>query len=86
MNNNNATYSDCFGFEHIPKEIGKFIGNKNVKTKIYRIQEYDSIMSGYFCIGFIDFVIKDKSLLEYIKLFSPNDYEKNDSVILKYLQ
>ena len=86
MNNNNATYSDSFGFEHIPKEIGKFIGNKNVKTKIYRIQEYDSIMSGYFCIGFIDFVIKDKSLLEYIKLFSPNDYEKNDSVILKYFQ
>ena len=43
-------------------------------------------MSGYFCIGFIDFTLKGKSLLEYTKLFPPNEYEKNDKLILNYIQ
>ena len=46
------------------------------------MQAYDSIMCGYFCIGFIDFILKGKSLLDYTNLFSPNDYEKNDKIIL----
>ena len=49
-------YFDSFGVEHIPKEIKKFIGNKNIITNIDRIQAYDSIMCGYFCTGFIDFM------------------------------
>ena len=53
---------------------------------IYRIQPYDSIMCGYFCIRFIDFMLKGKSLLDYTNLFSPNDYEKNDKITLKYFQ
>ena len=59
--------------------------NKNI-TNIYRIQAYDSIKCEYFCIGFIDFMLKNKSLLEYTKLFSPNNYIKNDNTILKYFQ
>ena len=47
-------YFDSFGVGHIPKEIRKFICNKNIITNIYRIQAYDSIMSGYFFIWFID--------------------------------
>ena len=43
-------------------------------------------MCGYFSIGFIDFMLKSKSLLDYTNLFSPNDYEKNDNIILKYFQ
>ena len=43
-------------------------------------------MCDYFFIGFIDFTRKDKSLLEYTNLFSPNEYEKNGKVILKYFQ
>ena len=85
FNDNNVTYFDSFGAEHIPKEIRKIIG-KNIITNIYRVQAYDSIMWGYFCIGFIDFVLKGKHLLEYSYLFSPNDYEKNDKIILKYFQ
>ena len=85
-NDNNVTYFDSFGVAHIPKEIKKFIGNKNIITHIYRLQAYDSVMCGYFCIGFIDFMLKGKSLLEYTNLFSPNDYEKNDKTILKYFQ
>ena len=72
VNAENVTYFDSFGVEHIPKEIRKFIVNKNIKTNIYRIQAYYSIMCGYFCIGFIDFMLKGKSLLEYANLFSPN--------------
>ena len=49
--NNNITYFDSFEVEHIPKEIKTFINNKNIKTNIFRIQAYDSIMCGYFCIG-----------------------------------
>ena len=58
MNAKNVTYFDSFGVEHIPKEIRKFIRNKNIITNIYRIQAYDPIMSGYFCIEFIDFMLK----------------------------
>ena len=71
--------------EHIPKEIWKFIGNKNI-TNIYRIQAFDPIMCGYFCIGFIDFMVNGKSLLDYTNLFSPIDYENNDKMMLKYFQ
>ena len=56
VNAKNVTYYDSFGFEHIPKETRKFIGNKNIATNIYRIQPNDSIMWGYFCIGIIDFM------------------------------
>ena len=44
VQNNNVTYFDSFGVEHIPKEIRTFIGNKNIKANIFRIQGYDSIM------------------------------------------
>ena len=86
MNAENVTYFDSFGTEHIPKEIKKFIGNKNVKTNIYRIQVYDLIKCGCLCIGLIDFMLKGKILLDYTNLFSPDDYEKNDKIILKYFQ
>ena len=48
--NNNAGYFDSFGVAHIPKEIKKFIGNKNIQTNIFRVQEYDSVMCRYFGI------------------------------------
>ena len=65
----------------------KFIGNKNTRRNIYRIQAYDSIKKkGYFCVGFIDFMLKGKSFLEYTNLFSRNEYKNNDKVILKYFQ
>ena len=85
MNATNVTYFDSFGVEIILKEIRKFIRNKNI-TNIYRIQAYDSIMCGYLCIGFIDFTLKGKSLLEPTNLHSPNKYEENDEIILNYFQ
>ena len=86
VHGNNIIYFDSFGVEDIPNEIKKLIGNKNIIKNIYRIQSYNLIMCEYFCIGFIDFMLKGRSLLDYTKLFSPNDYEKNDKIILKYFQ
>ena len=84
VNNKIVTYFDSFGVEHIPKEIMKFINRKKIITNIYRIQAYDSIMCGYFCIGFINFMFNGKSLTDYTNLFSPNDFNKNENIILKY--
>ena len=84
VQNKNVTYFNSFGVEHIPKEIRTFIRNKNITTNIFRIQAYDSIMCGYFCIGFIDFMLAGKTLTEYTNLFSPNNFKKNDDIILNY--
>ena len=84
VNNNNVTYFDSFGVEHIPKEIIKFIENRNIKTNIFRIQAYNSIMCGYFCIGFIDFMLSEKTLTEFTNLFPPNNFERNDDISLNY--
>ena len=84
VNNKIVIYFDSFGVEHIPKEIMKFIARKKIITNIYRIQACDSIMCGYFCIGFINFMFNGKSLTDYTNFFSPNDFNKNDDIILKY--
>ena len=98
--NDNVTYFDSFGVEHIPKQIKTFINcplsfvlrplirdasqNKNITTNIFTIQAYDSTMCGYFCIGFIDSMLAGKTLTEYANLFSPNNLKKNDDIILNY--
>ena len=82
--NNGVTYLDSFGVEYIPKEIKTFIGNKNIKTNIFRRQAYDSIMCEYFFIGFIHFMLTVKFLTDFTNLFSPNNFKKNDDIILNY--
>ena len=86
MDGDNIPYFDSFEVEYIPKEIKKFIGNKNITTNTYRTQANVSVMCGYFYIEFIDFMLKSESLLDYANLFSPNEYEKNNKIILKYPQ
>ena len=62
VNNNDVTYFDNFGVKHIPKEIKTFIDRSlSIATNIFRIQAHDSIMCGYFCIGFIDFMLAGKT-------------------------
>ena len=73
---NDVTCFDSFGVEHIPKEIKAFNGNKNIKTNFFRIQAYNSVMCGYFCIGFIDFILSGKTLTDFINVFSPNSIKK----------
>ena len=86
VNSNDITYFDSFGVEHIPKEIKAFFNDKNIKTNIFRTQAYDSVMCVYFCIGFIDFMFKGKTLTDYTGLFSLHDFEKNDDIILSYFK
>ena len=86
MNGDNVICFDSFRLEHISKEIKTFIGNRNIETNNFRVEAFDSVLGGYFCIGFTDFMLKDKSLFQYTNLFSSNDYEKNDKLVLKYFQ
>ena len=83
VTNNEVIYFDSFGVEHVPEEIKKFIGNNNIKTNIFRVQAYNSIMCRYFCIGFIDFIFSGKTLIDFTNMFSPYDFEKNVKIILK---
>ena len=78
------TYFDSFAVEQISKEVKKFINNKNIIANTNRVQNYDSIMCGYFCIGFINYMFMGKTLTDYTNLFSPNNFRKNDDIILNY--
>ena len=82
--NNNDTDIDSFEVEHIPNEIKKFIDKYTVVANIFRIQAYDSVMCGYFCTGFIDFMLKGNSVTDFTNLFSSNNFVKNDDIILNY--
>ena len=82
IENNHVTYFDSFGVVHIPKEIRTLISNKNIKTNIFRIQAYDSITIGYFCIRFIDSMLAGKT--EFTNFFSPSNFKRNDDIILRY--
>ena len=43
-------------------------------------------MCGYFSIGFIDFMLAGKKLTDFTNLFSPHDFDKNDSIILRHFK
>ena len=78
---NEVIYFDSFGIEQIPKGIKKFISNKDIKANIFRLQAYDSIMCGCFCIKFINYMFDGKILIDFTNLFSPHDFKKNDKNI-----
>ena len=62
------------------------MGSKSITANIGIIQGHDSIMCGCFCIGFINFMLRVKSLLDYTNFFSPIKYANNNKIILKYFQ
>ena len=70
----------------MPKEIKKFIGNRNIKANIFRVQVNNSVMCGYFCIGSIDFMLAGKTMIDYTNLLSPYDFLKSGSIILSYFK
>ena len=76
MNDDRVVYLESFGVEHIPKQMNKFIGSKNIKISICEIQAFNLIMCVFFCIGSIDFMLKSKCLLDYTNLFFPNKCKK----------
>ena len=82
VKSNEFVYFDSFGIEHVLKEIRRFIGHKDIKTSIFRIQADNSIICGYFCIGFIDYMLAGRSLIDFSSLVSPYDFEKNNKIVL----
>ena len=87
VHNDDVTYFDSFGVEHISKDIRTFIDfSLSITTNIFRIQAYDLIMCRYFCIGFIDFMLAGKTLTEYINIFSLNNFKENDYIVLNYFR
>ena len=80
-NRNEIVYFDSFGVEHVPKKIKEFIWNKNIKSNIFQVQQNDSIMCGYFCIGFIDFVLVGNKLTDFTNLFSSHDFKKTMTIL-----
>ena len=68
-NRNEIDYFDNFDVEHIPEEIKEFIGKKNIKANIFQVQTNDSVMRGYFCTGFIDFMLEGRELTDFTNLF-----------------
>ena len=85
-NGNEIVYFDSFGVEHVPKEIKEFIGNKNIKANIFRVQGNNSIACGYSCILFINYMLAGKKLTAFTSLFFSFDFDKNDSIILSYFR
>ena len=82
--NENVTYFDSFGLEHIPKEIKILFEKSIVVANIFSIQASDPVMCRYFCIGFIDFMLTGKTLTDFTNLFAPNNFKKNDDITLKH--
>ena len=85
-NRSEIVFFDSFGVEHVPEEIKEFVGNKNIIANIFRVQANISVMYGYFCNGFIDFMLVRKKLTDFTSFFSPYDFKKNDEIILSYFK
>ena len=79
-------YFDSFSVEHVPEEIKEFIKNKDIKANIFRVQANNSVMYGYFCTGFIDFMLAGKKLTDFTAFLSPYDFDKIDKIILHYFR
>ena len=80
-----AVHFDSFGIEYIPQELLDKIKDKSITQNIFIIQDNESIMCGFYCIAFIEYILAGKTLLDNINLFCPNDYKKNDKIILSVL-
>ena len=84
VNNDVRNYFDSFGIEHILVEITKVIKHYDNVSNIFRIQANTSIMCGYFCIAFIEFMLKGLNMHEFTNMFSVNDFKMNAYFIKKY--
>ena len=81
-----AVYLDSFGIEYIPQEVSNKIRDKSIIHNIFRIQDIESIMCGFYSIAFIEYMLAAKTLLDYTNTFSPNYHKKNDKIIYTYFK
>ena len=78
IDKNTVIYFDSFGIKYIPQEVSNKIKNQSITHNITRIQSDSSIMCGFYCFAFIEFMLTGKTLLDNTNLFSPNNYKNND--------
>ena len=62
------------------------IKDKLRTINIFGIQDNESIICGFYCIAFIDYMLAGKTLLDYTNFFYPNNYRKNGKIIYNYLK
>ena len=86
IDRNTAVYFDSFGIEYIRHEVSKKVKDKSFTHNVFRMQDNESNMYGFYCIAFIEYMLAGKTLLDYTSLISPNDYKKNDKIIYKYFK
>ena len=78
---NTPVYFKSFGIEYIPQEVWNKIKDKSFAHNIFRIQDHKSIICGFYCIAFIEYMLAGKTLFDFTNLFPPNDYKKNYKII-----
>ena len=86
IDRNIDVYFDSFGIEYIPQEVLNKIKDKSITHNIFRIQDNESIMCGFYCTTFIEYMLAGKTLIDFTNLFSPNDYKENGKIICKYFK
>ena len=79
-------YFDAFRIEYNPQRVSNKIKEKSISYNIFRIQDDDSTMCGFYCIAFMEYMIAEKILLDHTNLFSPDNYQKNVKIIYKYFK
>ena len=79
-NRSEIVYFDSFGVEHVPEEIKELIGTKNIIEKIFRRQANNSVMCGYFCLGFFDFMVAGEKLTDFTNFFAAHDFKKKMAI------
>ena len=77
---------NSFTIEYIPQKVSNKVKNKSLTHNIFRTQSDHTIMCGFYCIGFIDFVLVGKTVLDYAILFCPNNFKKNGYIIYNYFK
>ena len=85
-NRSEIVCSDTFGAEHVPEEIKEFVENKSIIANFFRVQANNSTMCGYFCVGFIDFMLSGKKISDFTSMSSPYNFKKNGNIILSYFK
>ena len=83
VNDDHTVYFDSFGVEHLPQEVGHFLREKETEANVFRVQPAKSVLCGYYCRKFLDYMFDRKSLVDYTSLFSPTDFKMNDRVVLR---
>ena len=86
INRNTAVYFDSFGIEYIPQEALNKIRHKSITHNVFKLQDNESIMCGFYCLAFIEYMLVGRILLDYISLFSQNNYKNNEKIIYKYFK